>query len=181
MINYEILNVDNVNHLVEIRYTKEDQSIPFFVSINIPKGFDEETIHGIAKDHAWQACKYWENTQDIELEKEPFIITEAFGEAKPTLWEAPPSYSAETQAITPVVVENEDHYLRTFEVRDYTDLELSEMLRGKRDFLLEQTDKFAMADRTINPDMINYRQALRDLTDQPEFPRNVTWPIKPVE
>jgi hypothetical protein len=29
------------------------------------------------------------------------------------------------------------------------------------------------------PEMATYRQALRDITLQPGFPHNVTWPTKP--
>jgi len=40
-----------------------------------------------------------------------------------------------------------------------------EVLRKKRDILLQETDYLALADLTVSDDMKTYRQALRDITD----------------
>ena len=40
-----------------------------------------------------------------------------------------------------------------------------EVLRKKRDILLQETDYLALADLTMSDDMKTYRQALRDITD----------------
>lgn len=45
--------------------------------------------------------------------------------------------------------------------------------------LLEETDVWALTDRTMTAEQIAYRQALRDITDQAGFPDDITWPIKP--
>lgn len=52
-------------------------------------------------------------------------------------------------------------------------------IRNERDRLLSQTDWWAVKDRTMSQAQKDYRQALRDITLQPEFPHNVTWPTKP--
>lgn len=52
-------------------------------------------------------------------------------------------------------------------------------VRTKRDFLLRDTDWWAVADRTMTPEQIAYRQALRDVTSQEGFPTAVVWPTKP--
>lgn len=52
-------------------------------------------------------------------------------------------------------------------------------IRAKRNALLKQTDWWAVQDRTMSQAEIDYRQALRDITDQPTFPDSVVWPTKP--
>ena len=51
--------------------------------------------------------------------------------------------------------------------------------RQKRDGLLLDTDWWAGSDHVMTQAQIDYRQALRDITDQSGFPANVTWPTKP--
>jgi hypothetical protein len=49
----------------------------------------------------------------------------------------------------------------------------------KRRDLLAETDWWAMSDRTMTQEEIDYRQALRDVTDQAGYPIDITWPTKP--
>lgn len=51
-------------------------------------------------------------------------------------------------------------------------------VRAKRDELLASTDWWAVSDRTMTQEQIDYRQALRDLPSQEGFP-NVEFPTKP--
>ena len=51
--------------------------------------------------------------------------------------------------------------------------------RKKRDGLLQETDVFALSDRTMSDAMRQYRADLRDLPTQSGFPFDVTWPTKP--
>jgi hypothetical protein len=61
--------------------------------------------------------------------------------------------------------------------------EWASRVRAERDRLLAATDwwvsKAAEIDEAITADKHLYRQALRDITTQPGFPFNVTWPEKP--
>lgn len=52
-------------------------------------------------------------------------------------------------------------------------------IRDKRNALLAETDWWAVADRTMTQAEIDYRQALRDLPQQANFPLDITWPTKP--
>jgi hypothetical protein len=56
---------------------------------------------------------------------------------------------------------------------------LSKSIRNERDIILSETDKMALSDRTLTPEWATYRQGLRDITDQENFPHLVTWPVKP--
>ena len=57
--------------------------------------------------------------------------------------------------------------------------EKAAIIRAKRDGMLSSTDWWAVQDRTMSQDEVNYRQALRDITDQPTFPDSVVWPELP--
>lgn len=64
-----------------------------------------------------------------------------------------------------------------------TDEELAERIRRERDEKLEETDFFVMPDYPSDPkdleEVKTYRQALRDITKQRVFPKEVTWPEPP--
>lgn len=62
------------------------------------------------------------------------------------------------------------------------------LLRFQRNILLQETDWWAVGDRTMTPEQTAYRQALRDLpltatpvidSDTPFGISGVTWPTKP--
>jgi len=57
--------------------------------------------------------------------------------------------------------------------------QMSEKHREVRNMLLSETDWWAVQDRTMTQEELDYRQALRDLTDQPDFPLSVDFPNKP--
>ena len=52
-------------------------------------------------------------------------------------------------------------------------------VRRKRDRLLSDTDWMALSDFTMTEEMTAYRQALRDIPAQADFPNTVTWPVAP--
>lgn len=52
-------------------------------------------------------------------------------------------------------------------------------IRNKRDQLLRECDFYTMPDYPLEKKPKNlkrYREALRDITNQPGFPNDVTWP-----
>ena len=51
--------------------------------------------------------------------------------------------------------------------------------RAKRTALLMETDHYALADVTMSDAMKTYRQALRDVPQQADFPGTINWPTKP--
>lgn len=64
-----------------------------------------------------------------------------------------------------------------------TDEELARQVRNERDRKLEETDWYMMPDYPADPETLeivkNYRKALRDITLQSGFPRDVKWPVVP--
>ena len=61
--------------------------------------------------------------------------------------------------------------------------DLAASVRAQRDQLLQETDwiviKAVERGESTPPEWDIYRQALRDITSQSGFPRNVVWPSKP--
>ena len=55
----------------------------------------------------------------------------------------------------------------------------AEAVRNKRNNLLAETDWMGLSDVTMSSDWATYRQALRDISTQKDFPKNITWPEKP--
>lgn len=59
----------------------------------------------------------------------------------------------------------------------------AEEARAQRDGLLAQSDWTQMPDSPLSDakkaEWSTYRQALRDVPNQPGFPSNINWPVKP--
>ena len=62
-----------------------------------------------------------------------------------------------------------------------TTVEMADYIRSERDKKLQETDFYTVLDYPITPEKLNivkeYRQQLRDITNQPGFPFDVTWPL----
>jgi hypothetical protein len=56
---------------------------------------------------------------------------------------------------------------------------LAETARIKRNDLLKDTDYYGLSDMTMSAEMAAYRQALRDVPAQADFPSAIIWPTKP--
>lgn len=64
-------------------------------------------------------------------------------------------------------------------LNELRDLEPTKILRFERDNLLTSTDHWALSDRTMTQEQIDYRQALRDITKVYTSLDDVVWPTKP--
>jgi hypothetical protein len=81
---------------------------------------------------------------------------------------------------------NEDGVETTVTVQDQIDAKiaadnaaLAASARSQRDELLKATDHFGLSDVAMSDEMIAYRQSLRDVPQQADFPATITWPTKP--
>jgi len=81
---------------------------------------------------------------------------------------------------------DEDGIETTVTVQDQKDAKvaadnaaLAETARIKRNDLLKDTDYYGLSDMTMSAEMAAYRQALRDVPAQADFPSAITWPTKP--
>ena len=71
------------------------------------------------------------------------------------------------------------HILRVIDSgEEYTSSD-AEFVRQRRNKLLAETDYLALSDVTMSDAMRTYRQALRDIPQQADFPNRFTIPVKP--
>jgi hypothetical protein len=84
--------------------------------------------------------------------------------------------TTDEDGVTTTKAEHETAYQATL------DASVAEGNRSKRNTLLADTDYFALTDVTMNADMTNYRQALRDISSNSNWPNleETDWPTKPV-
>lgn len=85
-----------------------------------------------------------------------------------------------------VELENSDDEIRRFQIvetPDTSDEEQAEIVRARRNSLIEETDFLLMSDYPISEEALaalkTYRQALRDVPEQTGFPNTIEWPSKP--
>lgn len=80
-----------------------------------------------------------------------------------------------------------DIWVQTWEVKLASDIEKAHRtdskareVRNIRNSKLAQTDWTQLADAQVDKELwATYRQALRDMSSQSEFPWNVSWPVEP--
>lgn len=81
-----------------------------------------------------------------------------------------------------MIVDQGDYY-EAVPVPEPTEQELASRVRYQRDTKLSATDYLIVPDYPISPEDLEavkvYRQALRDITEQSGFPKNVQWPVEP--
>lgn len=81
-----------------------------------------------------------------------------------------------------MIVDQGDYY-EAVPVPEPTNEELAIIVRSTRDAKLSATDYLLTSDYPISEENLEevkvYRQALRDITEQPGFPKDVIWPDVP--
>jgi hypothetical protein len=81
--------------------------------------------------------------------------------------------TSDKDGVTTTKAEHEAAYQTTL------DAALATTERAKRDALLAATDYLALSDTTLSSEMTTYRQQLREVPQQSEFPNTISWPTKP--
>lgn len=93
----------------------------------------------------------------------------------------PPPHNIFTQRLregTPVLVDGV--WKQSWNIEDLEREVVEELIRNKRNKLLTNSDWTQIQDATVDKQAwATYRQQLRDITSQEEFPFNVTWPTAP--
>lgn len=125
----------------------------------------------------------WLNNEGNPLNKEEIISLGYYGVKK-----QPYSVDYEKEKVieNPIeeaIINEENHELTiTYNITPLSINELSSLVRTKRDKLLQDSDVLVFADRWENWEeskktlIKEYRQNLRDIPDQENFPNDVIWP-----
>lgn len=174
MVDYKIMSVDAPGMRMQVRYSKENMP-DYFVNIGLDDDFDANTVHEQAKAEVVQAERYWQRMN------ETFTLDTDVGTCKDSVFEDQPSFNIATQYVEENVTESNTTITYGWQVWDKSTEQIAAEIRSKRNALLKITDTHALADRTMTPEMIAYRQALRDVPNQNTFPTSVVWPIQPTD
>lgn len=101
-----------------------------------------------------------------------------------TSWKTHDNATQKLVSVTPYI---EDNQVFTVDVADKTQEELdadtaslAAKVRADRNRRLSETDWTQLTDAPVDKQVwATYRQELRDVTNQTEFPRDVQWPTRP--
>lgn len=174
MTNYEIIKAVPQQLQLQVKYTKTDCP-DFWLNFRVTD-FSESNMHSVAQDGASRAKEFWDNIDGLPESVTPISST---GTAKDRVYVDAPSFDPLTQEATFTWVESDDALTQTWTVVEKSDEDKAKSIRGKRNSLLRDTDYHALSDVTMSNEMATYRQDLRDVPQQEEFPTTVTWPTKP--
>jgi len=177
MIKYTITRIDEATRSIQIKYEKEGKPA-YFVRTYVEGEFNSSNINYAADldINVEQAITYWNNMPETNV-----VLTENTGFVKERITENKPDYDLATQKITMQTSEDSETKTKSWIIEELTSEELIAEIRNKRNALLFETDIEVVSDRNPSQEMLDYRQALRDLTDQEGFPTNITWPMRPID
>lgn len=176
-ITYNIRRLDPIGLSINLEYIHSDDSLPnWYTMASLPENFTEAQVHQVAEDMAENAALFWQTYTAVE----PLVLTESSKTIKDIQVEDSPEFNNLYERLNEVWTEDETTKYKSWEKVPYTAEEKARNIRLRRDQQLHITDMEAVSDRTPSTEILNYRQALRDITNQETFPNSVIWPIKPI-
>lgn len=174
MATYEITKAAPQQLQMQVKYSETDKP-DFWVNFRVTD-FSEAALHGFAKQGIVKAREFWDGIEGLP---ESVTLDSSEGTAKNIVYSEPPTFDPITHKASFDWVESDEAVTQTWTISDKSDEEKAQAIRGKRDSLILETDRFALSDMTLTTAMATYRQALRDVPQQTDFPASVTWPNKP--
>lgn len=174
MTNYEIVKAVPQQLQLQVKYTKTDCP-DYWINFR-QQDFSESAMHAAAQEGASQAKAFWDSINSLPDSVTP---TDSTGTAKDRVYTDAPSFDPLTKEVSFTWVESDSALTQTWAVADKSNDAKAEAIRAKRNSLLRDTDYYALSDVTMSSEMNTYRQALRDVPQQTDFPTTVTWPTKP--
>lgn len=182
--SYEILKAEPRHKYLSVRYFADGQD-DFFKNFNPEDWSSELSIKALIEQFAPLVIQHWSyqqaspNTSPVEVgtiyvaeSESPNVIVYP-NEADP------PEYDWVTQWIELNETPDANNILQ-WSINEYSADEKIINIRRKRDGLLRETDWMILSDSSeANTAWLDFRQALRDVPQQSDFPDNVVWPTKP--
>lgn len=190
--SYQILETNPKRLSAKVRYYAPDCD-DVIKNVRVIE-FSEQAIHDAIESVGHDVVALWKYAADapeelsLSVTEKNVTYTEPTPpENKPSVVDPIPDFDQFTQRIETDFEETADSFLYTHTVVDLTEAEQAnflevyrEQVKIDRNIKLMETDYWMMAD-THEPTQaqLYYRQALRDITDQDGFPKNIVWPTKP--
>ena len=194
-VNYKVVGYRPDYEWIEVEFTHPDQPDQTWVRrFNFPDFSRDkliEQIRAIASGIAGSWTRIPEHSAELSipeagtLDVEPELYLPY--EPNPQ-YEPEPEWDEWTQELLPGEVTSPTQETIPWIVRDLTPEEIDERLlnaaeaaRQERDFYLLKSDHIFCSDVEVEnrEAWIEYRQQLRDITKQPNFPKEFDWPVSP--
>lgn len=186
---YKFEKIDPKNLFVQIRYSADGH--PDQLKNFVAASMEKEELKQMAERYAEVVVKNWENIEaapsEVDFVGEEITTTYTQSPIQTIVRDEYPSYNPFTEKVEESIVETSTEVRTTYTVVPLTAEEipiveekLVNLLRRDRELRLAETD-FVMFSDTPEPsqEWLDYRQALRDVPQQPGFPQNIIWPEKP--
>ena len=195
-IKWKIENAQPEFELLTVSYSNDD-GLEYWKNFN-PREFSAEEIVSYIEGYAPHVVGFFERVSARSADVMSAVPTEGeyecdaqrvfVGEVMPdTLIPPEPDYDPYTQKLQLSEQEAGDPE-HSWTVLDKTEEERQQFLemvmadtRMRRNHLLLESDFFNFPDACVGnvQDWLDYRQALRDLPEQPNFPKAIIWPERP--
>jgi len=174
---------------VQIRYSAEGH--PDQLKNFVASSMEKEALKEMAERYATKIVANWNDISAapdaVDFEGEEITTTHTHALPQSIVSDDYPSYDIFTERVEESIVETPTEIRTTYSVVPLTEEEipvveerLTYLIRRDRNNRLTETDYMMLSD-TPSPTQawLDYRQALRDITEQAGFPQNFTWPEKP--
>ena len=186
---YKFEKVDPTNLFVQVRYMAEGR--PDQIKNFVAGEMTEEAIKDMVEVYASKVITNWKNIEEApeELDLVGTEVSSTYTEQgrQEVIQEEFPEFDVFTEKLEEVVTETPSLLTLSYTIVPLTEEEQEFVLEGAnnayrrdRDNRLLMTDYIMFSD-TAPPtqEMLDYRQALRDVPEQEGFPTNIVWPTKP--
>ena len=186
---YKFEKVDPTNLFVQVRYMAEGR--PDQIKNFVAGEMTEEAIKDMVEVYASKVITNWKNIEEApeELDLVGTEVSSTYTEQgrQEVVQEDFPEFDVFTEKVEEVVTETPSLVTLSYNIVPLTEEEQEFVLEGAnnayrrdRDNRLLMTDYIMFSD-TAPPtqEMLDYRQALRDVPEQEGFPTNIVWPTKP--
>ena len=186
---YKFEKVDPTNLFVQVRYMAEGR--PDQIKNFVAGEMTEEAIKDMVEVYASKVITNWKNIEEApeELDLVGTEVSSTYTEQgrQEVIQEEFPEFDVFTEKLEEVVTETPSLLTLSYtivplteEEQEFVLAEANNAYRRDRDNRLLMTDYIMFSD-TAPPtqEMLDYRQALRDVPEQEGFPTNIVWPTKP--
>jgi len=139
-----------------------------------------KTVNGLSVQYPYTIAQFRRDNPDTSFPEEiSDTVLGTYG-VYPVIELEAPSYDSKVQDIVPgTPVLNGDEWQVNYSISNKSEDEAESNVIVYRDCILAETDHLTLPENKLSAEMSTYRQALKDIPSQEEFPFNVTWPTKP--
>jgi len=172
---YEILHIDTTEEMVVIKFTEEGRTD--YITRRYYKDEITDEIITALVEHAQTEAYAFYNRDAVST---PFTPSSWTGAVRELIMGDIPVYNPTFEKLEETWEETETTRTRVLTVVELNEAEKVVQILAKRELLLKSTDVAALSDRNMSTALTDYRQALRDITEQEGYPNSVIWPIAPL-